>query len=353
MARSHARTALTNALASASVALFASLAPAQNANPTAPVKPLQPTPPPPAKPLEVKKCTIPGADPTGDLFLAALGKDGRREEFGPIAPTTAFEIWIEGNAPTKVTVQEPDPANPGQTHPVEHLKLPVSPVSIAEFDGYVANARTIGPVGNEGMFINMLVENLLEQRAMVLNYYDVLPGMKERLKRAADKIDKQTPFEKVIRQNSEDDQGKMSGGWFGNNVRGENLVRYPFEQVVFSLEPGDVVGPVFDKFMAYLMLCDKHSHPEDPHHPEQVLTRAVCSRYAVNLLGSKEFGKLMTQVRVRSDKDRFLRVLPPGAQVPPAKKFGPEAIAPIGKPAEPLPFRSPDDAIDGKARKDH
>ena len=102
-------------------------------------------------------------------------------------------------------------------------------MSIAEFDGYLANARSIRPVANEGMFVNSLLASLLEQRAVLLYYYDVLPGMKERLERAADKIDRGIAFEKVIKQNSEDDQGKMTGGWFGNNLRGENLGRYPFE----------------------------------------------------------------------------------------------------------------------------
>ena len=333
--------------------------PVQDHPPAAPAKPAQEkpandaAPPAPERKLQVKKCDVPGADPTGSLFVAAIGKDGRREEFGAIAPDTAFEVWLEGMAPTKVTVQEPDPANPGQTHPVVHLKVPVSPVSIAEADAYLADARSIRPVGNEGMFVNSLLGSLLEQRAIVLYYYDVLPGMKERLKRAADKIDKGIAFDKVIKQNSEDDQGKMTGGWFGNNVRGENLVRYPFERIVFGLQPGDVVGPVFDKFMAYLILCEKRSPGGDPHHPEQVLTRAVCSRYAVNLLPSKDFAKLMNTVRVRSDKERFLRVLPPGAQVPPAKRFGPDDVAPAGQPDAPLKYRSPDDAHDGKPRTDH
>jgi len=310
-------------------------------------------PPAPERKLHVKKCTVPGADPTGELFLAAVGKDGRRSEFGPLAADTAFEIWLEGEPPVKVTTQEPDPANPGQTHAVEHVKVAVAPVSIAEIDGCIATARAIGAVGNEGMFVNSLLAGVLEQRAAVLYYYDVLPGMKERLQRAVEKIDKGVPFEKVIKQNSEDDQGKMRGGYFGNNVRGENIGRYPFEQIVFGLEPGDVVGPVFDKFMAYLMLCDKHSRSEDKHHPEQVLTRVVCSRYAVNLMNSKDTAKLLTAVRVRSDKERFLRVLPPGSQVPPPKQFGPDDIAPVGKPEQPLKFRSSDDAIDGKARTDH
>jgi hypothetical protein len=39
--------------------------------------------------------------------------------------------------------------------------------------------------------------------------------------------------------------------------------------------------------------------------------------------------------------------------VPPPKQFGPDDIAPVGKPEQPLKFRSSDDAIDGKARTDH
>ena len=309
--------------------------------------------PAPEKKLQVKKCAVPGADPTGDLFLAAVDKDGRRSEFGPIAPDVAFEIWIEGMAPAKVTVQEPDPANPGQTRPVEQLKVPVSPVSIAEMDGYFANVRAVNTVGNEGMFASTLIASLLEQRAVILYYHEVLPGMKERLKRAADKIDKGMAFDKVIKQNSEDDQGKMGGGYFGNNVRGENILRYPFENIVFELEPGDVVGPIYDKWMAYLMLCDRHERGDGNRRQEQVLTRTVCSRYAANMMSQKDFSRLMTSLRVRSDKERFLRVLPPGAQVPPAKRYGPDDIAPVGKPEAPLKYRSPDEKLDNKSRTDH
>jgi len=323
------------------------------AKPAQDAAPKDAPPPAPERKLQVKKCTVPGADPTGDHYLAALGKDGHRSEFGPLAPETAFEIWLEGLPPQKVTTQESDPANPGQAHPVEHLKVPVAPVSFAEFDGYLANARSIRPVTNEGMFVNSLLASLLEQRAVVLYYYDVLPGMKERLQRAADKIDRGITFEKVIKQNSEDDQGKMTGGWFGNNLRGENLGRYPFEQIVFGLEPGDVVGPIFDRWFAYLITCEKHSHVDEKHRQEQVLTRTVNARYAVNPLTQKDFSRIWTAIRVRSDKERILRVLPPAAQVPPPKRFGPDDVAPIGKPDTPLKYRSPDDAIDGKARTDH
>ncbi|HET6165044.1 MAG TPA: peptidylprolyl isomerase [Planctomycetota bacterium] len=309
--------------------------------------------PAPERKMHVKKCTVPGADPSGELYLAALGKDGRRSEFGPLAPETAFEVWLEGLPPQKVTTQEPDPANPGQTHPVEHLKVPVAPVSFAEFDGYFANARSIRPVSNEGMFFNSLLASLLEQRAVVLYYYDVLPGMKERLQRAADKIDRGIAFDKVIKQNSEDDQGKMTGGWFGDNFRGENLGRYPFEQIVFGLEPGDVVGPVFDRWFAYLITCEKRSLVDEKHPQERVLTRTVNARYAVNGLTQKDFGRIFASIRMRSDKERILRVLPPGVQVPPPKTFGPDDVAPLGKPDTPLKHRSSDDASDNKARTDH
>jgi hypothetical protein len=72
------------------------------------------------------------------------------------------------------------------------------------------------------MFVSSLLAGVLEQRAAVLYYYDVLPGMKGSCSRRS-RIDKGVPFEKVIKQNSEDDQGKDERpGYFGNNVRGEN-----------------------------------------------------------------------------------------------------------------------------------
>ena len=114
-----------------------------------------------------------------------------------------------------------------------------------------------------------------------------------------------------------------------------------------------MVGPIFDRWFAYLIACEKHSHVDEKHRQEQVLTRTVNARYAVNPLSQKDFGRIWTAIRVRSDKERILRVLPPGVQVPPPKRFGPDDIAPVGKPELPLKYRSPDDAIDGKARKDH
>ena len=114
--------------------------------PTKPVQDAAPKDaPPPAheRKLHVKKCTVPGAVfRTGELFP----RGGRR--------TAGARVRLAADTPSRsgsVSRQSrsrrgADPANPGQTHAVEHGGRG-RPVSIAEIDGS-SRPRAVGAVGN-------------------------------------------------------------------------------------------------------------------------------------------------------------------------------------------------------------
>ena len=51
---------------------------------------------------------------------------------------------------------------------------------------------------------------------------------------------------------------------------------------------------------------------------------------------------------MHSEQERYLRILPPGIQVPTPKSFGPSDVAPLGMAGMPLKQRHLDDARDQK-----
>ena len=310
-----------------------------------------PTPAAPAAPagVTIEKPDCIGADPTATIFLAAADKNGHREELGAIAKETAFEIWLEGQTPLKVMVDAPDPDHSGQTTKVEQLRVPVYPISTAEFQSYCDYIRTIAPIGDESRFVSTALDDLMEQRAVHLYYYDALPKVKARLASVVDRLERGIPFDKVVKQNSEDDSARQSGGQFGNDPHGTYIGRYPMEVVLFGMKPGQYVGPIFDKYAAYIMRCDENVPNPVNSLRDRVRTHAICVRYVQSgVMSGTDREKLMNSVRLRTDQDRFRRILPPAVQVPPLKQFGPDDIAPIGKPDTPLKQRSLDDAHDNK-----
>jgi hypothetical protein len=329
---------------------FAAPALAQNAPPAAPPAASPQT----AADVVVHKPACIGADPTATIFFAKATAGGKREEFGPIAKETAFELWLDDNPPVKAKVDAPDPDHPGQTKATEVTRVAVYPISIAEFQGYCDYIRTIAPIADESGFVLTALNDLLEQRAVHLYYLDALPKVKGRVAMAVDRLERGIPFEKVVKQNTEDDTGRQSGGQFGDDLHGAYIGRYPMEIVLFSMKPGDLVGPIFDKYAAYVMRCDERvQSPADPRK-DRVKTRAICIRYAQNsVLSGADRQKLLNSVRLRTDQERFRRILPPAVQVPPLTSFGPDDIAPIGQPDAPLKQRSLDDEHDNKPKSDH
>jgi hypothetical protein len=310
---------------------------------------------PPAKSeVVVRKPDYFGADPTATIFFAKATADGKREEFGAIAKETAFELWLDGRPPLKAIVDAPDPDHPGQTRPAEVTRVPVYPITVAEFQGYCDYIRTIAPIADESVFVASALNDLMEQRAVHLYYLDALPKVKGRVAMAIDRLERGIPFEKVVKQNSEDDTGRQSGGQFGNDVHGAYIGRYPMEIVLFGLKPGDLVGPIFDKYAAYIVRCDENVESPVDRRKDRVKTRAICIRYAQNgVLSGNDRQQMLGAVRLRPDQERFRRILPPAMQVPPLKTFGPDDIAPIGKPDTPLKQRSLDDEHDNKPKSDH
>lgn len=307
-----------------------------------------------AEGITVKKPDWIGADPTGTIVYVAATAEGKRSEFGAIAKETAFELWLDGYPPVKATVDAPDPDHPGQTKKVEATRVPVYPISIAEFQGYCDYLRTIAPIADESDFVSTALNDLMEQRAVHLHYLDVMTKVKGRAAMAADRLERGIPFEKVVKQNTEDDTGRQAGGQFGNEVHGAYIGRYPMEMVLFAMKPGEVVGPILDKYAAYIVRCDENVPNLANRCKDRVRTHAICIRYSPNsILSSNDREKLLNSVRLRTDLERFRRILPPALQVPPLTNFGPDDIAPVGKPDAPLKQRSLDDSRDNKPRGDH
>lgn len=310
--------------------------------------------PPNAEKVVVKKPEWIGADPTSTIVFADATADGKRAEFGAIAKETAFELWLDGYPPVKQTVDAPDPDHPGQTKKSEVTRVPVYPISIAEFQGYCDYIRALAPIADESDFVSTALNDLMEQRAVHLHYLDVMTKVKGRAALAVDRLERGIPFDKVVKQNSEDDTGRQAGGQFGNDMHGAYIGRYPMEMVLFSMKPGDYVGPILDKYAAYIVHCDENVPSPVDRRKDRVRTHAICIRYSPNsVLSNMEREKLLNSVRLRTDHERFRRILPPALQVPPLTTFGPDDIAPIGKPDTPLKQRSLDDAHDNQPKGDH
>jgi hypothetical protein len=350
MVRSSPRTAFACLVLAASLAARAAAQQPAGGAGQDPGKPA----PPKAEAVVVKKPEWIGADPTATIVYAAATPEGRRSEFGAIAKETAFELWLDGYPPVKQSVDAPDPDHPGQTKKSEVTRVPVYPISIAEFQGYCDYIRTIAPIADESAFVSTALNDLMEQRAVHLYYLDVLTKVKGRAALAIDRLERGIPFDKVVKQNSEDDTGRQAGGQFGNETHGAYIGRYPMEIVLFSMKPGEFVGPILDKYAAYIVRCDENVENPVNRRKDRVRTHAICIRYSPNsVLSNSEREKLLNSVRLRTDHERFRRILPPGIQVPPLTTYGPDDIAPIGKPDAPLKQRSLDDAHDNQPKSDH
>jgi hypothetical protein len=335
-------------LAAAFSASTATAVPAQEPAPAAP-----PAAAKRAAGVTIEKPGCIGADPIATIFFAAATKEGHREEFGAIAKETGFELWLEGQPPVKSTFDAPDPDHPGQTKPVERWQVPVYPISTAEFQAYCDFIRTIAPIGDESMFVSTALVDLMEQRAVHLYYLEAMPKVRGRMTAIIDRLELGNPFEKVVKS-TEDDTGRQANGLFGDDPHGTYIGRYPLEVILFGMTPGQYVGPVFDKYAAYVFRCEENVQNPADHRRDRVKTRAICVRYTpAGVMSGTEREKLMNSVRLRTDQDRFRRILPPAVQVPPLATFGPDDIAPIGKPDTPLKERSLDDAHDNKPKGGH
>jgi hypothetical protein len=309
---------------------------------------------PKAEPVhnDVVECHTLGATyATLDFGEAEAGADGRRTQFEKLPADVAFECWLDGFA-RKVTLQEPDPDKPGATRPVAKNCVAVLRVKNDEWDQYYNFLRKDTPPphgpGDESVFLNVLLNAVLEQKTQLLWRRDLLPEVEKRANDAVDLLRKNHPFKDVVRALSEDDTTRQADGLFADDTRGSALDRYPLSKVFFDLGPNQIAGPIYTKNAAYVIHVD-HTDASRTPWIDHVKASAVVLRFTTGRPATPEqIQRSKSALRVRTELDRFRRILPPTIQVPPPKQFGPDDVAPVGKPDTPLKVRHVEDAKDDK-----
>ncbi len=275
-------------------------------------------------------------------------KEGKRVAFDSIPADVAFEVWLDGFAPRTITVAGPgaDPADPASK--VKKPVVSVLRVSNAECEEYVKFMREDAPRGDESFFLTVVFQEILAQKAMLVLRRDDLPDVEKRAQAALDKLRRGASFDEVLRVHSEDDTSRQVGGIFAHESRAGLMDRYPIGMALFAMQPNQVIGPVFDKTAAYILRIDRRDHSNNPWF-DRVKSSAIVLRYTTGPgLKMRESARLDNSVRVRSEQERYLRILPPAVQFPPPKSFGPSDVAPLGKAGMPLRQRHLDDARDQK-----
>lgn len=303
---------------------------------------------PPAPPQRVVDCTTLGANlATLSFFDAAATADGRRTQFDPIEAGVAFEVWLEGIEPRPLHREEPDPERPGQMRVVPGTAVAVLKVPDAEWDEYWNYLMRFVPPGDEAMFVTVVLAEMIEQKAMLLHYCDDLSDVEKRAAAALAKLKAGAPWRDVVRSHSEDSVSRDVDGLTLEDERGPLLYLYPFPKTLFELEQGDIVGPVYNKQAAYILKVDKITRSANAPWHDLYRASSVVLRYpAGQNLKAQNIAEIKSSARVRTAQERFRRVLPPGMQVPPPPRFGPDDIAPIGEPGAQLKRRNVDDAKD-------
>jgi hypothetical protein len=289
------------------------------------------------EPAKVVDCKALGATiETLQFADAAAGEDGRRLEFGPIPPGTAFEVWLEGQEPRRIYVTEPVPGQADATQQVQKPVVSLLRVTDDEWGQYVAfleqdqDQNTM--VGDPSTFLTVVATVMLQQKAVVLAYRDDLPSIEKRAAAAFEKLARGIPFDQVVRTHTEDEVARSSGGLLMDDTRGAVLASYPFSKAIFEMQPGEVCGPIYNKTAAYIIHVDRITEDANPRF-NKVRASAITLKYSTgSKVQTKDLGVIHDSVRVRTDAERFKRLLPPGIQVPPPATFGPDDIAPVGNP---------------------
>jgi hypothetical protein len=286
---------------------------------------------PPAPPCNVVEVKTLGASLASLQFVdEPVNEAGKRiEPFAPIPDGIAFEVWLDSRPPRKVYVEDPaDPTKKIAKNVVSVLRIPD-----AEWDDYVAFVtQDIPPGGDVATFETVVVNSMLDQKSTLLARRDDLPSVEQRAAPALQKLRRGVPFKQVVRVHSEDQTSASADGLLDQDTRGGYFDQYPFAKLVFELNPGDVVGPVYDKNCAYVLRLDKKT-PGSTSRFDRADISGVVIRYQPGPgPGSMDVASVRASVRVRTNEERFHRILAPGIQVPTPKTFGPDDIAPVGTP---------------------
>jgi hypothetical protein len=267
---------------------------------------------------------------------ATATPEGKRIAFDPIPAGTAFEVWMEGMPPRKVYVTEPVPGKPDETQQVQKPFVSVLRVADAEWDDFVAFMLQGVEACDLATFKTAVLNTMLDQKGTLLYHRDALPSVAQRAAPALEKLARGTPFRQVSRVYSEDQTSGPADGLIDEDTRGGMLAHYPFSKVVFELNTGEVVGPIFNKDAAYLLRVERFTASSSPRF-DRARVCGIVIRYTTGMpLSGRVTGEIQASLRIRTDEERFKLLVPPGIRVPPPTTFGPDDIAPIGNPDMPL-----------------
>jgi len=273
---------------------------------------------------------------TVQFIDAAATADGRRAQFDPIPEGTAFEVWLEGRPPRRVYVTEPVPDQPDATQQVQKPFVSVLRIPDAEWDEYLAFLKKDAPPGDDMTFKSVIVNALLEQKALLLSYRDEMANIEQRAAPARQKLSRGVAFKQVVRVHSEDQTSAYADGILSEEARGGLLDEYPLSKVVFELEPGQATGPIYTKHAVYLLRMERLQRASTTWF-DTARVSAVVFRYTTGPNApSRGLAEIKNSVRVRTDERRFKILLAAGIQVPPPETVGPDDIAPLGQPDAPL-----------------
>jgi hypothetical protein len=262
---------------------------------------------------------------------------GKRTAFDAIPPQVAFEIWLEGFQPRSLTI--PPAEGAADAAPTKKPVVSVLRVSNREIDEYLQAILPIVPPGDESGFQLLLLRQIFEQKARLLYHRDDLADVEKRAEIAIEKLKRGAAFKDVMRVHTEDDTSREADGLYTNEARSGLVAKYPMAKVMFELKPGEVTGPIYNKDAAYIVRLDR-LEPSENRWFDRERSSSVTIKYQNVPPSGRTIGRMMSSLRVRTDQERFKRMMPPAMQWPPPTAFGPNDLAPAGAPDTPLRRRN-------------
>lgn len=264
-----------------------------------------------------------------------------QEEPGPVAGPTQIP-W-----PTQDTVQEEDVAFWVYLADAPERMLPIT---LEEWDGYARFRREITPPTDEGEFVMAVLRPILEVKISQLYYHEEIPSFLERVEKVIEELEKGRDFGRVVRRFTDDISNRRMEGRLAEHTRMQ--FNYPTHWKLFDHAEGTWAGPFFVQFGAEFYWIDRKTGPETVSPRQSILPQQVFIRYAPqSSTGGNEWSRVFRNVRLRSSKERFRQILPPGIQVPRPERFGPQGISPLGSPDLPLEVLSEDESLSHRPRQ--
>jgi len=212
-------------------------------------------------------------------------------------------------------------------------EMPPLPVTFEEWEGLIGRMRGLADILDEGVFLNLQLAELIEQKATLLFHHVDLPGVERRVKEVMDRLSSGEDFSRVAKIYSDDRTSGRMDGDFGRYRFGSLF--YPVHPDVYLQEVGKI-GAYYTKYGVYVLRLEDKLIGSKPYEIDVQLS-AIVLKYAPGQgLSREERARMNRRIRVRTAHERFRRVLPPALQLPPPPGFGPSDIAPLGAADTPL-----------------